>query len=213
MSEAAIQRQEEQVEIDLGRLDWYDAFFDRHSRDGRIGTARDLATATFVASSAVPGHLTGHPLSESSYWELFLSGYHRYRRIGRVARSEPYVTYLMGPFREGNYDPGLSLLLASEDATVDRVKRRYADMDRLAAAHRDAGTPIGIDPVRLVASAAPIDDDFSVALIGRPARLSVRSFDGYHRVFGARLLGFRSLSCRLHRLSDEPLRSANGSVA
>ncbi len=81
MSEAfAVQHPEERVEIDLGRLDWYDAFFDRHSRDGRIGNARALAWTTVVDAAAVPGHLTGHPLSESSYWELFLSGYARYRR-------------------------------------------------------------------------------------------------------------------------------------
>ena len=89
-------------------------------------------------------------------------------------------------------------------------------MDRLAAADRDVGPPIGIDPVRLVGSDALADDDFTVPLIGRRERLSVRSFDGYHRVFGARVLGFSSLACRLHlprvRATSSPGRTRMSSL-
>jgi hypothetical protein len=200
----------ELIEIDLHRLDWYGAFYERHAPDGRIEAGRALMWTTVIRPWEVPGRATGHPLSEASYWELFLAGYARYRATGNVAPSDPYVTYLMGPFRDGDYDPGLSPVLASAGAVVDRVRRRYADMDRLAAADPAAGTLTVIDEVRLVASIERTADDFSVSVIGREYQLSVRAFDGYHRAFVAQLLGFASLACRAHVLEGDTAVSVSG---
>jgi hypothetical protein len=202
----------EPIEIDLGRLDWYADFYARHAADGRIDPRRALTWTTVSDASEVPGQATGHPLSEASYWELFLAGYARYRRSGTVSRRDPYARYLLGPFREGHYDPDLSPLLVSPDAAVDRVHRRYEDVDRLAAADPAAGTRTGIDPVRLVASVEGTEEDFTVPVIGRDD-LIVRVFDGYHRAFAAQLLGFSSLECRAHVMEADAATYASGGVA
>jgi hypothetical protein len=204
-----VQVREELLEIDLVRLDWYDDFFDHHAPDGPLDLARALSWTTFD-QRVVPGEATGYPLSESSYWELFLTGYARYRGRGRVTPSNPYVRYLMSSFRDEGYDAGLSPLLASAEATVNRVRRRYLDMDTLATADPHAGVPREIDPVKLVASAPGTEDDFTVPVIGREDRLIVQSFDGYHRTFAARLLGFASLACRSKILTTRPRRSEAG---
>jgi hypothetical protein len=158
-----------------------------------------------VGSVEVPSEalLTNRDLHEMayhgwSYWFLFLQGWLDHRARGTLADDNPYLEYVARHFAPHGPDPVLAQAVADgdDDAAREVVRRRFDDLDRLAAQREEEGAVAAVDPIRVVVAPRTPRIGFGIETTqGRP--LAAWRVDGWHRAFGARLFGLRRLDAHV----------------
>jgi SAM-dependent methyltransferase len=145
------------------------------------------------------------------YWFLFTKGYVQYAKTGVIGEGNVYFDYLTRHYVEQGHDPGALWALAEHELAVERVARRYRDLDWLRQeGAKSTDPPADANPVRVTVSDWPRDPPLHVYEVGSEAPLPVRHIDGWHRLCSARLSGLTSYPCELvpENLHDKPIRGA-----
>ena len=145
------------------------------------------------------------------YWFLFTKGYVQYLEAGSIGEGNVYFDYLFGHYVEQGHDPGALWQLAEHDLAVERVARRYRDLDALRKeAAQGPEPPAATKPVRITVGDWPRDPPLHVYQAGSDGPLPVRHIDGWHRLCSARLAGFHTYPCEAvpENLHDQPVIGA-----
>jgi hypothetical protein len=130
-----------------------------------------------------------------SYWFLFLKGWLEYRDREGLEEGNIYLGYLAGHFVPDGPDPVLSSAIGDATAAREVVLRRFADLDRIAA-HPDDAAMDEIAPMRVVVAPRTPRIDLGIETVhGR--RIPAWRVDGWHRAFGARLLGVHGVQAHV----------------
>jgi hypothetical protein len=143
------------------------------------------------------------------YWFLFTKGYVQYMKAGEVEKGNVYFDYLTRHYFDQGHDPGSFWDLNVHDLAVERVARRYRDLDWLreqASARSDP--PPEAKPARVTVDDRPRDPPLHLYEIGAEPPIPVRHIDGWHRLFSARLSGLVSFPCEAdpENLHAKPIR-------
>lgn len=136
-----------------------------------------------------------HVYSGVSYWLLFLKGYLQHHESGTIAGGNIYYDYLMGHYAPDLKDPGLVREFATPQSAVERVIRRFQDLDLFRAGGPEIGRTVA--PVRIIVSEPPPPHPLLVYEMGSEIPLCARLVDGWHRLFAAKLCGVPSLPCEI----------------
>lgn len=142
-----------------------------------------------------------HVYSGASYWLLFLKGYLQHHESGTIAGGNIYYDYLMGHYAPELKDPGLVREFATPQSAVERIVRRYQDLDRFRAGGPLIGSAVA--PVRIIISEPPPPHPLRVYEAGSEIPLRARLVDGWHRLFAAKLCGVESLPCEIQEESNK----------
>ncbi|MCW3050014.1 MAG: Methyltransferase type 11 [Solirubrobacterales bacterium] len=187
--------------IDPALSSTHSAFFEAWD----YATAEELLAA--VRSTQIPveafaanRNVSRHGYSGWAYWLLYLKGWMHYRETGAAGPGNPYFDYMTAhyvPVMTADYVPD------GADATIGRelrdpavaeqvIRRRFADLDRFEAERID-GVAADMAPIR--ATVGPIAPPSPLKLVERTRGETIlaRRIDGWHRLFGARLLGVPAL--------------------
>jgi hypothetical protein len=164
-------------------------FFDAWDYDA----TDELLTA--VAASEIPvdalagnRNLARHGYSGWAYWFLYLKGWLHWRDRGEAGAGNPYFDYMTGHYVPDGADVGLADTLRDPAVAEEMVRRRFADLDRFAAAD-GADVAEDVAPLRAIVGAVAPRDPLVLADAGSGETLAARRLDGWHRLFGARALG------------------------
>lgn len=128
-----------------------------------------------------------------AYWVSFLRGYREFCDAGAVEESNSFVAFLRAIFHQHPFDVGLLSTVNDTVRLVERVQRRYHTL------HEMRTNPAAeVRPVELFDTSRP-RSNFRLYDREHQRWLSCEAFDGYHRLFSARMTGRRNLPmvCRL----------------
>jgi hypothetical protein len=122
------------------------------------------------------------------YWFLYLKGYLEYREAGMIGAENTYQSYI------ANF-PELDMSLAGGAAehpasAADRTASRFRTMDLFFDQRREA---INALPPILLFVGSDSENRIEVCEKGRKEPLKVSGIDGWHRLFGAWLVGVGKL--------------------
>jgi len=146
--------------------------------------------AVVAAASELPlNDLSDHHdvASGVAYWCAFLRGYADYVEAGSVGLKNFYVSYLRDAYAEVEFDPRLREVVEDDSRLVGRVSLRYAALDRFRK-----GAGMDVEPVELINTRFE-RDGFAVYDRSAGRWVSCERFDGYHRLFSARVTGAEEL--------------------
>ncbi len=142
------------------------------------------------------------------YWFLFTKGYVQYAKTGVVGEGNVYFDYLVRHYVDQGHDPGALWQLAEHDQAVERVARRYRDLDWLRRAGAESPEPPpDANPVRVTVNDWPRDPPLHLYEVDGEGPLPARHIDGWHRLCSARLSGLSSYPCEAlpENLHDQPI--------
>ena len=125
---------------------------------------------------------------------LYLKGYLQYVQTGTIGRGNIFYDYLMNYYVPRNHDPGLSPILADPLISVERVARRFRDLDlfRKIAADGQSRAEI-VAPIKLVVGDTATQKRLQIFEVGSDTPLEIKLVDGWHRLFAANLFGIEKL--------------------
>jgi hypothetical protein len=146
------------------------------------------ATDVTVDALAANRNAARHGYSGWVYWFLYLKGWLRYRETGEAGAGNPYFDYMTAHYAPGDADLAMRRAFADPATAEERVRRRFADLDRFDAA---AGADVAeeIPPIRAIVGASAPRNALKLAAADGGPSIHARRVDGWHRVFGARALG------------------------
>ncbi len=143
--------------------------------------ARTLADIRRVVSEIGDVPYDMHELTGGlTYWLRMMKGFLHARDTGILSMNNPYVQTLRSALRLQGFDATLTTELASEDLMLDRVRRRFEDIERTGR-----GEPL-IDPVTVKVDLTDELGRYRVRNGVTGVSLAAREIDGYHRVFWAK---------------------------
>jgi SAM-dependent methyltransferase len=121
-----------------------------------------------------------------TYWLRMMAGYLRAQEQGQVTLDNPYVQTLKSSIALQGFDPALTAELGSDAALIDRVRRRFADIDCMSAGGN------GLTPITVFDF---VDDStrFKVFNGSVNALVGAGEVDGYHRIFWAHFFGLKAV--------------------
>jgi hypothetical protein len=127
-----------------------------------------------------------------SYFELLLAGYLEYVNDGkRVAPTNVFLRRFREAIETGSIDKSLRYLLESDGQLIDKVARKYNDIDNALEERWNLIPPIIVRPGN-----GPLSFKLSSG-----ERLAAQDIDGHHRFFVAQLLSRPTIDAMLR----EPL--------
>jgi SAM-dependent methyltransferase len=129
------------------------------------------------------------------YWFLYVKGYCQYSKTKEVSPGNVYFDYLL---RYPKGDPVLTNRVSGPEETAEHVVRQFRDMDRCRFRDSDAEAAETVPPTHAVISERPLISAMKLFERDRPDPLPAKLFDGWHRLFGARLFGVPALRCVVH---------------
>lgn len=179
------------IDIDVLRTRLQERFFSKFRFDSADQLLARVADMPVELHDLVQSDdLTQYGVQGWAYWLLFLKGYLQHRETGRIGEGNVYYDYLTKHFVQQPADPGLSKRLGVPAKAVERVQRRFGDLDffRDMAARGSAGLN-GVAPLRVVISDPPPKHPLAIYQIGSGTPLLARLLDGWHRLFAAKLHG------------------------
>jgi hypothetical protein len=134
------------------------------------------------------------------YWLLFLRGYLQYTQNGTIGAGNVYYEYLTTYYVQHGSDVGMRRQFASAEATIERVKQRYRDLDVFRGSRADTTVERHtVAPVRAIISDPPPRNPLRIHTTGAARPLLARRIDGWHRLFSARVSGSRTLPLEVVR--------------
>jgi hypothetical protein len=143
------------------------------------------------------------------YWFLFTKGWLQYRKQGRVERGNAYLDYLVDHYLVQGHNPAMRRDLENIDFAVERVVRRYRDLDVLAESV-GAKHVTDLTPIRITVSDPPSPHPYRFFTTDSNTPIVVRAIDGWHRMCSARLCDVGTLECEVihEELAEKPIRGA-----
>jgi hypothetical protein len=181
--------------IDVLRTPWYDTFFDAYAFESPERVLSEIdGTVVDLEVLARNGDLDSDGMSGRDYWQIYVQGALQHARGGEAGPGNTYYEMLS---RYWNKDPGRAADFRDPDLLAKLVKRRFEDFDLFRAA---ADAPSKMSPARLVVpegvpKPTPTRGVKRIYVLGSGVPLEITTFDGYHRLFLARLFGHRQIPC------------------
>ena len=179
--------------VDVGRTDIQTRFFEHYAFD----SADELLAAVDTTEIQLSSFVRSHDIQRNEYrgwgfWFLYLKGYCQYLDSKQVRRGNVYYDYLLS-FH--NSDPVLSPRLEHPDKTAEHVARQFRDMNLCHIRESDEEAAEGIQPLHVVIAARPLAGVLPIFEIDRRDPLPAKLFDGWHRLFAAKVFGVPALRC------------------
>jgi SAM-dependent methyltransferase len=180
--------------IDVRKTPWYDRFFDAFA----FNSAQDLLTAVekmeFDVDSLARNRDLRKDLGGWTYWLAYLKGALQWERDGDVTEGNAYYDLLA---RHWKNDPARATDLGDSDRLRALIRRRFEDF-KVFRTDREA--PLKTAPLRLVVANGPptpsvTRDVKRIYVVGSEVPVETSTFDGYHRLFLARLFGHTQVRC------------------
>ncbi len=146
------------------------------------------------------------------YWLIYLKGYLQYAESGMIGSPNIYFDYLMNYYIPRAQKGGLLRQLADPQMVVERVARRFRDVDFFRKhVGEDQSWLNEVAPVRIIASDPPPDNPLLIYEVGSDTLLKARLIDGWHRLFSARLFGVQKLRYEVNK-EDRQLNHIRGNI-
>lgn len=123
-------------------------------------------------------------ISDPEYWISFMKGYSEFKQVGYVAADNKYLQLFLRALHSRRYDPELSNKLTTANAVHERVSLRFRDADSLSISPQ----PSPVDPI-IVLNPSQDPKKYLLRHGTFDATLYCDGYDGYHRIFWARLFG------------------------
>jgi SAM-dependent methyltransferase len=182
-------------DIDVGRTPWYDEFFKAFAFDSAeqlIAEAgrMDVDVRALVAE---PDFVT-KGMGGWVYWLIYLIGALQRRESGVSGPGNCYYDLLAEHWTQ---DPGRAKDYTHATRLAELVSRRCDDFD-LFLTNREAPSkvaPLGLVIPRGPAVPTPACDVKRIYEVHAEVPVETTIFDGYHRLFLARLFGHRQMRC------------------
>lgn len=154
------------------------------------------ATEIPVEALAANRNVSRHGYSGWGYWFLYLKGWLHWRATGEAGAGNPYYDYMTGHYAPDAADAALGRALGDPAVAEETIRRRFADLDRFDAA---GGKDVADEttPLRAIVGATPPRIPLKLAPAGGGEMIAARRIDGWHRLFGARLLGVPRLRAEI----------------
>lgn len=149
------------------------------------------STEISVDALAANRDLARHGYSGWAYWFLYLKGWLHARATGQTGPGNPYYDYMTAHYVPDGAD--LALRRALEDPAVaqQKIERRFADLDRFEADPQGAAAETA--PLRAIVGAIAPRNPLVLGDAHGGEAIPARRVDGWHRLFGARVLGVPQL--------------------
>jgi len=129
-----------------------------------------------------------------AYWFLCLRGFLEFRETNGLEEDNIYLQYIVRYYGPRRHDPGLAHLVGDPVAARDRVIARFRDFLIFSTAQENGNEePHGVQPVIVTVSEAAPRQPLRVFPVGAAYPVGGSMVDGWHRLFGARVFGVRSL--------------------
>jgi hypothetical protein len=128
------------------------------------------------------------------FWFLYLRGFLEFRETDSLEEDNVYLQYMMRYYGPRRHDPGLAHLVDDPVATKDRVLARFRDCLAFASAQEKGNYELhDVPPVVVTVTEATPLYPLEIFPMGAAESVSGSMVDGWHRLFGARVFGVRSL--------------------
>jgi SAM-dependent methyltransferase len=163
-----------------------------------------------VDALAANGNLSRHGYSGWAYWFLYLKGWLSYRQTGVVGPGNPYFDYMTTHYVPDGADAAVARALQDPAVAEQMIRRRFADLDRMAGAD-GANVSSEIGPIRAIVGPIAPRNPLRLADSSTGETIPGRRMDGWHRMFGARVLGAPRLRAEIVEESRF-LRPLHGTV-
>ena len=198
-------------------------FFSTFAFDSADELLAAVAEMQFDLSTMVRNRDLRSMYSGWLYWLLYVKGYLQYAESGTVGSGNVYFDYLTKYYlprahdaRPRTHDAAIAREFADPEVVVERVTRRFRDVDFFGELYREhAGKEQGwldrVAPVRVIVSDPPPDNPPLVYEVGSDRPLKPRLIDGWHRLFSAALFGIEQLRCEVAQ-EDRHLNHIRGAI-
>lgn len=158
-------------------------FFDAHPRTTPADFVSYASNITASLDKQAPIEGLG-----KTYFEFYIAGYMDYLcENRRVGGDNIFLRKFREAIVEGRIDQSLRYLLENEAALVDKVTRKFADIDHALAGNLHMMPPITVRPSKGGLSLSLAD--------GR--RMSAKNIDGHHRFFIAQVLSLPTIDAMI----------------
>ncbi len=178
--------------VDVARTPGLERFFDHFGFDSPDELLTAIDGMEIDLDALAPSHDARMEYSGWVYWFLYVKGYCQYSKSKQVSPSNVYYDYLL---RYALGDPVLSNRMADPEKTVEHVTRQFCDMDRCRFRESDSEAAESIPPTHAVVAERALIGVLHLFERDRSEPLPVKLFDGWHRLFGAKLFGVPALRC------------------
>jgi methyltransferase family protein len=164
-------------------------------------SAEDLLSAVAAAEIPVDAlaanrNVSRHGYSGWGYWFLYLKGWLHWRATGEAGAGNPYFEYMTRHYAPAAADAALGRALGDPAVAEERIRRRFEDLDRFdAAGGKDVAEEVA--PIRAIVGTTPPRVPLELTPAGGGKPIPARRIDGWHRLFGARLLGVPRLRAEI----------------
>jgi hypothetical protein len=128
------------------------------------------------------------------FWFLYLRGFLEFRETNCLEEDNVYLQYMVRYYGPRRHDPGLAYLVDDPIATRERVLARFHDCLTFATAQENGNYDLDdVPPVIVTVTEAAPPYPLRIFPLGAAESVSGSMVDGWHRLFGARVFGVRSL--------------------
>jgi SAM-dependent methyltransferase len=189
--------------IDVARSNPHQVFYAHF--DNKTGD--ELLRA--IAEARDDGELAGLG-PDLLHWVCYLRGYLQYRDSGEIGPGNAYYDHLVSEAEvDPAIDPGIAGQLRDRAGARNYVQRQFADLDRFRDRASDGDLADEIEPLRVLVGERGTPAEL-VVIETRGNPVFAKRFDGWHRLFAARLFGVPELRCEF--VEDRSRLQIRGSV-